>query len=205
MLCLRQRVPQRHRACSGAHITPGGPLPTASQLKAEGGASLIRVTGVTSTTSRGIGALIQASGEKGLIEVENTVADEFSLTGQDGSVKVVDVTCRDTMKASSVSGNVIMSGLKLALRASVQVETTSGAVTVSLTEFAGFVSLHSSGSITVKNSDDSQWNDVQVSLGAGRALLCCRGDCCIVLCRVVLWRSGPQRQVPTLTYFCAVG
>ena len=165
------------------------------QLKAEGGASLIRVTGVTSTTTRGIGALIQASGEKGLIEVENTVADEFALTGQDGSVKVVDVTCRDTLKvrvvatvaqrsqlrrviasdtdaacvdpaqASSVSGNVIMSGVKLALRASVQVETTSGAVTVSLTEFAGFVSLHSSGTINVKNSDDSQWNDVQVRLG----------------------------------------
>ena len=133
----------------------------ALQILAEGGASLIRISDVVTTTSRGVGALIQASGEKGLIEIERCEADEYSLTGQDGSVKVVDATVRDTMKASSVSGNVIMSGMIMALRASIQVETTSGSVVLKLTEFAGLVSLHSSGTITLKDETGSQWADVQ--------------------------------------------
>lgn len=164
----------------------------ALQILAEGGASLIRISDVVTTTSRGVGALIQASGEKGLIEIERCEADEYSLTGQDGSVKVVDASVRDTMKvrpswelaacrcccrrpamcahasrvvggmqASSVSGNVIMSGMIMALRASIQVETTSGSVVLKLTEFAGLVSLHSSGTITLKDETGSQWADVQ--------------------------------------------
>lgn len=131
-----------------------------TELIIKGGASLIRVTGVTSSTTRGIGALIQAEGEKGLIEIIASTADEYSLTGTDGSVKCNDITVRDTLKASSVKGNVILSGVNVKLRASVQVETTSGAITIKLAKFAGFVSLHSSGRITIKNKDEAQWSDV---------------------------------------------
>lgn len=132
-----------------------------TELEATGGAALISLDSVTCTTTQGAGALIKLSSEKGLIEAKTTQADEFDLVSVKGNIKLENVVIHESLKAATSTGNVIATGLKAAPRASIQIETTSGAVTVKLTEFAGFISLHSAAAVVVTGKDQSHFADVQ--------------------------------------------
>lgn len=128
-------------------------------LVASGEAALIRVDRVTSSTTLGVGALIDISSENGLIEIKDTTADELSLRGNEGSVRLERVTVHDTLKASSVGGSVVATDVTMGLRGSIQIETSSGGIQLKLLKFAGLISLHTSGTITVVDHTASHYQD----------------------------------------------
>mmetsp|Transcript_23334 Transcript_23334/g.81326 ORF Transcript_23334/g.81326 Transcript_23334/m.81326 type:complete len:845 (-) Transcript_23334:2603-5137(-) len=119
------------------------------ELHGQGEASLVQVSNVVSENSLGTGALVRLSGIKGLVEAKDSESDNFNLRSQEGSVRATNVVVRENLKAASQSGTVVVDGAKIALGGSVQVETTSGNINIDLSEFSGFISIHTSGVATL--------------------------------------------------------
>lgn len=112
-----------------------------------GDASFLRVANSTVASQYG-GASLNMNGVKGVVEVERAIADSMDLKGEEGSIRVRDAVVRDILKAATQYGSVEITGLTVAMGASVQIETIEGKIEVHLQQFAGIVSVLSGGQIS---------------------------------------------------------
>lgn len=129
---------------------------TDCELVGVGEASLVQAEDVTLANSLGTGALMSLSGIKGLVEAKTSTSDVFNLRSTEGTVRATEVVARENLKCASQSGAVIISDSAIELGGSVQVETTSGDISIHLTKFSGFVSVHTSGFLTVEGCTEEE-------------------------------------------------
>lgn len=109
--------------------------------------SLTEVVGSVVTNTNG-GGTMYILGTKGLIDIRRSTADVFSVRGDEGSVVMSNVTGREAVKVATASGRVTLSRLAMAQRGVVQVETSSGDISVSLSRFAGIISIVTGGDLS---------------------------------------------------------
>jgi hypothetical protein len=148
-------------------------------------AAMARVTRSRVSNALGGGHLTLV-GTQGVLEVTRTVVDVLDLKGDAGSIRVDNVTVSEALKAATGAGAVSLSALRMSARGVVQVETDSGDIIVSATNFAGIASIVTSGTITCVGNgfDDANPCTVTTSGDGGLTVVeqvdinCrTRGDC----------------------------
>jgi len=90
-------------------------------------------------------SVVGAAGELSLVRVS---ADAISVTGDAGAVTILNCSAARTLRASAGAGAVQVLRLRLAAGATLQVDTDGGDVTVSADQFAGYVSVLTSGAVS---------------------------------------------------------
>jgi hypothetical protein len=90
-------------------------------------------------------SVVGAAGEVSLVRAR---ADSISVTGDAGAVTIINCTAGRTLRASAGAGAVQVLQLRLAAGATLQVDTDGGDVTVSADQFAGYVSVLTSGTVS---------------------------------------------------------
>lgn len=93
------------------------------------------------------------------MEIATTTADVFDLKGEEGSIRVSNITVRESIKVATQSGIVSLQQLRLSSRGVVQVETDSGSIDIWATSFRGIISIVTGGSITCVGGTTTGFDD----------------------------------------------
>lgn len=105
------------------------------------------------------GGTLTVLGAKGVMEIAQTTADVFDLKGEEGSIRVANITIRESIKVATQSGIVSLQQLRLATRGVIQVETDSGSIDIWASAFRGIISIVTGGSITCYGGTATGFDD----------------------------------------------
>ena len=100
----------------------------------------------------GGGGRLAVVGAAGAISISSTSVSFLSISGDSGTVAVSNSSIGRSLRASSGAGDVTLSQLYFGPGSGVQVDTSSGDVTILAAEFAGIVSIVTSGAISCRGA-----------------------------------------------------
>jgi hypothetical protein len=94
------------------------------------------------------GGSVFLSNDLGVTAFDSLVAQNVRVMTGNGNVRSANTSVSEALRISTIGGSVTLRGLLVGNRAVVQVETSSGAVTISMARFSGIASIATAGTIT---------------------------------------------------------
>lgn len=121
-------------------ITVEGLDSTDCDVILSGNAALTRVVRSRVRNTLG-GGRLQLLGARGVMSVESSILEVLDIKGEDGSVRVSNVTVSEALRVATQTGSVNIDLLNMGPRAALQVETDTGSIVVQASQFAGMISV----------------------------------------------------------------
>jgi hypothetical protein len=116
-------------------------------VEVSGDAALLLFDGTTITSVSG-GSVATVTATNGVVQVVDSDLETMVIRGETGSVKMDDVRVRDQIRAATETGRVEMLRMRVDLGGSLLVDTSEGAVDIHLAEFAGYITVTTSGRLS---------------------------------------------------------
>lgn len=113
----------------------------------QGSASLLQVQSTNVQAQHG-GSLLAMSSDVGVLQLLTSSVDLARLRTAKGRVYVSDSVIRESLRIATVEGQALLNGISMGLRGTLQVESTVGNIVVHLSEFAGYISVATGGTIS---------------------------------------------------------
>jgi hypothetical protein len=84
------------------------------------------------------------------VEISRSSFESLEVKGEEGTVRLYNVTVSESLKISTGIGNILMDAVRLGPRATVQIESEAGDITLSIAQFSGIVSVVTGATVTCR-------------------------------------------------------
>jgi hypothetical protein len=103
---------------------------------------------LTTSASHSGSSRFFVSSSLGTVDISSSIFDNLIVAGDGGVVRLRNVTANGGLKVSTADGAITLAQLFLGSRATVQVESDKGDITVDVSSFSGIVSVVTAGTIS---------------------------------------------------------
>lgn len=112
-----------------------------------GSAGTTQVTGSVFRSTLG-GSRAVFTSNLGSVELSNSRFEVLEVKGEQGTVRLSNVTVTGALRVSTGLGNIFMDNVRFGQRATVQIETETGDIALSAAEFTGILTVVTGGTVS---------------------------------------------------------